>query len=49
VLYAGQAPGYAGLYQVNVQLPDRDFDHDPEVRVEVDGLRSQPGFRLAIE
>jgi uncharacterized protein (TIGR03437 family) len=49
VLYAGQAPGYAGLYQVNAQLPDRDFDHDPEVRVEVDGLRSQPGFRLAIE
>jgi uncharacterized protein (TIGR03437 family) len=49
VLYAGQAPGFAGLYQVNLQLPDRVYDEDPEVIVEIDGLRSQPGFRLAVE
>ena len=49
VLYAGQAPGFAGLYQVNARLPDRDFSEDPEVAVEIDGKRSQPGFRLAIE
>ncbi|MEZ5396947.1 MAG: hypothetical protein R2724_29770 [Bryobacterales bacterium] len=49
ILYAGQAPGFAGLCQVNVLLPNHGFAEDPEVRVEIDGLKSPTGFRLAIE
>lgn len=32
--YAGVAPGYAGLYQVNVRMPDR-FPANPELRIAV--------------
>ena len=34
VLYAGVAPGYAGLYQVNVRMPDR-FPANPELQIAV--------------
>lgn len=46
VQYAGVAPFNAGLYQVNVQLPDRLPAANPEVRVSVAGALSTAGLRL---
>ncbi len=43
--YAGCAPGYIGLYQVNVRLPER-LDPDPELRIGIAGTLSRPGLRL---
>lgn len=47
VQYVGLAPGYAGLYQVNVRLPDL-VGANPEVRVSVAGNLSAAGVRLAV-
>jgi uncharacterized protein (TIGR03437 family) len=44
-LYAGVAPGYAGLYQVNVQLPD-PLPANPEIRLGVAGTLSPSGLIL---
>jgi uncharacterized protein (TIGR03437 family) len=49
IRYAGQAPGFAGVYQINLELPKEMPVGDPEVRVEIDGVASQPGIRIAIE
>ena len=49
VFYAGQAPGLAGLYQVNVKLSEDTPSGDIEVMVEVDGVRSQPGTTIPID
>jgi uncharacterized protein (TIGR03437 family) len=49
VLYAGQAPGHAGLYQINVILPEDLATGDVEVQVEVEGAMSQRGFRVAVD
>jgi uncharacterized protein (TIGR03437 family) len=43
--YAGVAPGFAGLYQVNLQLP-ADAPANPEISLEVGGHRSPTGLRL---
>lgn len=45
VEYAGCAPGYIGLYQVNVRLPDR-LDPDPELQIAIGKELSRPGLRL---
>jgi uncharacterized protein (TIGR03437 family) len=45
--YAGLTPGNAGLYQVNVQLPD-DVGENPEVRVSVAGVVSRAGIRIPV-
>ena len=45
ILYAGVAPGYAGLYQVNVRLPDA-LAANPELRVAVGDAVSPPGLIL---
>jgi uncharacterized protein (TIGR03437 family) len=47
VLYAGAAPGYPGLYQVNVKLPD-GLPENPAVRIAASGVWSQPDARLAL-
>ncbi len=39
ILYAGVTPGFAGLYQINLRLPD-PLAHNPEVRIGFDGSMS---------
>jgi uncharacterized protein (TIGR03437 family) len=46
IKYAGVTPGSAGLYQVNVQLPD-DVGVDPEIAVTA-GTLSGAGLKLAV-
>lgn len=47
VLYAGLAPGFAGLYQINLLLP-LDLAADPEIRVAVGTQISPPSIQLAV-
>jgi uncharacterized protein (TIGR03437 family) len=47
VLYAGLAPGWAGLYQINIRLPG-DTPRDPEIRLEIGEAISAPGLKLAV-
>jgi uncharacterized protein (TIGR03437 family) len=47
VAYAGAAPGFAGLYQINVQLPD-DAVSNPEIRLKASGATSPPGLHLPL-
>jgi uncharacterized protein (TIGR03437 family) len=46
--YIGQAPGFAGLYQINLELPADLPPGDPQIRIEVDGVGSQEGVRIAV-
>jgi uncharacterized protein (TIGR03437 family) len=48
VLYAGICPGWAGLYQINLVLPD-DVGPNPEIRVAVGSEVSPAGILLAVE
>lgn len=45
IQYAGAAPGFAGLFQINVQLPD-DLGANPEIKVGTPDLLSPAGIRL---
>lgn len=47
IFYAGLAPGFAGLYQINLRVPE-DAPADPEIRVEASGSASPDGVRLAV-
>ncbi|MBI3279703.1 MAG: hypothetical protein HYZ57_07680 [Acidobacteria bacterium] len=48
VFYAGVAPGYPGLYQVNVFLPD-DPPENPEIRIGYPDQLSPEGIRLYLK
>lgn len=45
ILYAGVAPGFAGLYQVNVRLPD-SLPPNPELRLAIGSTMSPAGIVL---
>ncbi len=47
IAYAGVAPGFAGLYQVNMRVPD-DAGADPEICVTVGGVSSPGGLHLPV-
>ena len=47
VLYAGICPGWAGLYQVDLFLPN-DVGTDPEIRVGIGQRLSPAGLKLAV-
>ena len=48
ILYAGLTPGSAGLYQINLVLPD-DLGTDPEIRVAIADQSSPAGLKLAVQ
>jgi uncharacterized protein (TIGR03437 family) len=48
ILYAGVAPGFSGLYQVNLQLPAQ-VGANPEVRMSVGGVMSPPNVHLYVQ
>jgi uncharacterized protein (TIGR03437 family) len=47
IQYAGLTPSCAGLYQINVQLPDNP-PYDPEVRVAIGDQSSQASVKLVL-
>jgi len=48
VLYAGVTPGFQGLYQVNVRLPD-DAPSNPEIRLAIGDQQSAAGLKLPLQ
>jgi uncharacterized protein (TIGR03437 family) len=48
IQYAGQAPGFAGLYQINLALP-ASTGLNPEIRLQLDGVFSITGVRLPVQ
>lgn len=48
VSYAGAAPGFGGLYQINLQLP-QDTPRNPRIQVAVDGRISPDQVRIPVE
>ncbi len=47
ILYAGIAPGYAGLYQINVQLP-QTVDSNPDLQIGLGDAVSPAGSKLPL-
>jgi uncharacterized protein (TIGR03437 family) len=46
ILYAGLTPGWAGLYQINMRLPDV-LDSEPGLQAAVGDQKGAPGLKLA--
>ncbi|MBI3665268.1 MAG: hypothetical protein HY236_03435 [Acidobacteria bacterium] len=49
ILFAGLAPGYAGLYQFNLRVPTSAPSGDLEVSMKVGEEWTPPGLRIAVE
>jgi len=47
IQFAGVAPGYPGLYQINLKLP-MSTAMNPEIRLQLDGASSIPGVHLPV-
>lgn len=47
ILYAGLAPGFAGLYQINLRLPD-PAPADPELRIGIGDVLGPAGLKLPL-
>lgn len=47
IMYAGVSPGFGGLYQINLKLPDT-LNENPEIRVGMADQTSPAGLRLPI-
>jgi uncharacterized protein (TIGR03437 family) len=47
LLYAGTAPGFAGLYQINLRLPG-DVGIDPQIQMSAGGFTSPKNIRLVL-
>jgi uncharacterized protein (TIGR03437 family) len=48
ILYAGITPGYAGLYQVNLRLPEMMTKDNPELVVALGDQTSQSALILHV-
>jgi uncharacterized protein (TIGR03437 family) len=48
ILYAGVVPTFAGLFQVNVQLPN-DTPSNPQIQIGYAGIMSPPGRVLPVQ
>jgi len=48
LLYAGLAPGFVGLYQINLRLPTV-LPHNPEIRLSIGAQMSPPSVLLATQ
>jgi uncharacterized protein (TIGR03437 family) len=46
VLYAGAAPGFAGLMQVNARVPERLTPGTHDIELTVGRISSQPGVTV---
>lgn len=49
VLYAGVAPGLAGLYQINIRIPDAVADGDLPIVVRIGGVSTPEGAFLTVQ
>ncbi|HEV1283841.1 MAG TPA: IPT/TIG domain-containing protein [Bryobacteraceae bacterium] len=48
ILYAGVVPTFAGLFQINVQLPN-DTPSNPQIQIGYSGIMSPPGRMLPVQ
>jgi len=48
ILYAGLAPGFAGLYQINLRLPD-GAGGNPQIQIGLADAISPPGLKLPVK
>jgi uncharacterized protein (TIGR03437 family) len=48
ISWAGLATGFAGMYQINFQLPD-DVGPNPQIRVWIGDQSSPPGVKLVVQ